>query len=213
MKQIATPKDFVVQQGRGRPNKAGIPVNKQNGGIRRTNADQTLKYIFQCEYCSRQSVRKADMEKHERTHTNERPYECAVCKKKFSQSSHLRTHERKVHKLSSQNTSDEEENPMSLSEKETEKNEDVSSSVETPSDHQSSFGSDEESYDGESSEDSYDGNDSDEEPLDDPMSTLKDILKDDTGNLQNKLKDFVKRIDWSNTRIIVYENGFGVAFD
>ena len=48
--------------------------------------------IFHCKHCSYKSPRLGDLMKHERVHTNTRPFKCSYCSRSFKQSSHLRVH-------------------------------------------------------------------------------------------------------------------------
>ena len=48
--------------------------------------------IFKCPMCPREFRRRADMNKHVRIHTGERPYECDLCGRRFKDSSNRTRH-------------------------------------------------------------------------------------------------------------------------
>ena len=54
---------------------------------------ETIKY-FNCTYCDYKTNHKCNLKKHERVHTDERPFRCFMCDKKFKDSSTLTAHER-----------------------------------------------------------------------------------------------------------------------
>lgn len=43
-----------------------------------------------CEVCGKEFLRRADMVKHLRTHTGERPYKCEICGFGFAQQSNYK---------------------------------------------------------------------------------------------------------------------------
>ncbi|XP_052224384.1 zinc finger protein 596-like [Dreissena polymorpha] len=53
--------------------------------------------MYQCLLCGRQNRHKADLKKHLRVHTGERPFKCQVCQRMFRQIQHLKRHEISAH--------------------------------------------------------------------------------------------------------------------
>ncbi|XP_053563233.1 zinc finger and BTB domain-containing protein 8A.2-like [Bombina bombina] len=52
---------------------------------------------FKCPFCTHMVKRKADLKRHLRCHTGERPYPCHACGKRFTRLEHVRTHYRTIH--------------------------------------------------------------------------------------------------------------------
>ena len=50
-----------------------------------------------CPYCSKVFPNAADVKKHIRIHTGEKPFECHICGKSFAQKSNCNTHLKKFH--------------------------------------------------------------------------------------------------------------------
>lgn len=54
---------------------------------------------FQCQICKRRFSQKSDARKHLHVHSGAKPFICLTCKKPFSQSSNLFTHIKNQHKI------------------------------------------------------------------------------------------------------------------
>ncbi|XP_062490680.1 zinc finger and BTB domain-containing protein 8A-like isoform X2 [Pezoporus occidentalis] len=63
------------------------------------NEDDLPRMRFKCPFCTHTVKRRADLKRHLRCHTGERPYPCDVCGKRFTRLEHLRNHFQTVRHL------------------------------------------------------------------------------------------------------------------
>ncbi|KAG8007147.1 hypothetical protein GBF38_023306 [Nibea albiflora] len=55
------------------------------------------KHSLKCDICGKDFNKKANLRKHVRVHTGEKPFTCTVCGKAYKQQSNLKTHIRQIH--------------------------------------------------------------------------------------------------------------------
>uniref|UniRef100_A0A8C9F781 Zinc finger and BTB domain containing 8A n=1 Tax=Pavo cristatus TaxID=9049 RepID=A0A8C9F781_PAVCR len=61
--------------------------------------DDLPRLRFKCPFCTHTVKRRADLKRHLRCHTGERPYPCEACGKRFTRLEHLRNHFQTVRQL------------------------------------------------------------------------------------------------------------------
>ncbi|NXG41355.1 ZBT8A protein, partial [Psilopogon haemacephalus] len=59
--------------------------------------DELPRRRFKCPFCTHTVKRRADLKRHLRCHTGERPYPCKDCGKRFTRLEHLRNHFQTIH--------------------------------------------------------------------------------------------------------------------
>lgn len=70
-----------------------LPTNLKLNGVTPSGKPR----LFVCKICTRAFARQEHLDRHERSHTNEKPYDCGICDKKFSRRDLLLRHAQKVH--------------------------------------------------------------------------------------------------------------------
>ena len=60
----------------------------------------TKEKPYECDVCEKRFTQSGNLKRHMVIHTNERPYECHVCEKRYRQLSGLKYHMRTQHQLS-----------------------------------------------------------------------------------------------------------------
>ncbi|NXO50413.1 ZBT8A protein, partial [Aramus guarauna] len=60
-------------------------------------SDDLPRMRFKCPFCTHTVKRRADLKRHLRCHTGERPYPCEACGKRFTRLEHLRNHFQTIH--------------------------------------------------------------------------------------------------------------------
>lgn len=65
------------------------------------NSPNKRRGRYQCSFCNFLGVTPSHIKRHILTHTGERPFECPLCPRRFTQKVHLKYHINKTHKMGS----------------------------------------------------------------------------------------------------------------
>lgn len=85
--------------------RTGDVVGRWTGGLSVSSGswkdmyDQMPDGLFRCRFCRKLFPRSANLTRHLRCHTGERPFACSVCHRRFSISSNMQRHVRQVHRF------------------------------------------------------------------------------------------------------------------
>ncbi|XP_009812530.1 zinc finger and BTB domain-containing protein 8A isoform X2 [Gavia stellata] len=71
--------------------------NNETEVIPKRWSDDLPRMRFKCPFCTHTVKRRADLKRHLRCHTGERPYPCEACGKRFTRLEHLRNHFQTIH--------------------------------------------------------------------------------------------------------------------
>ncbi|XP_010131409.1 PREDICTED: zinc finger and BTB domain-containing protein 8A [Buceros rhinoceros silvestris] len=71
--------------------------NRESEGVAKRFTDDLPRMRFKCPFCTHTVKRRADLKRHLRCHTGERPYPCEACGKRFTRLEHLRNHFQTIH--------------------------------------------------------------------------------------------------------------------
>ncbi|XP_010574349.1 PREDICTED: zinc finger and BTB domain-containing protein 8A-like isoform X3 [Haliaeetus leucocephalus] len=71
--------------------------NHESEVIPKKWSDDLPRMRFKCPFCTHTVKRRADLKRHLRCHTGERPYPCEACGKRFTRLEHLRNHFQTIH--------------------------------------------------------------------------------------------------------------------
>ncbi|KFV75072.1 Zinc finger and BTB domain-containing protein 8A [Dryobates pubescens] len=77
------------------PKKQAVAQLEQD--LSRTAEYELPQTRFKCPFCTHAVKRRADLKRHLRCHTGERPYPCKECGKRFTRLEHLRNHFQTIH--------------------------------------------------------------------------------------------------------------------
>ena len=70
-----------------------------SGNLTRHKRTHTRNKLYECDICKKRFLHSGHLDKHKKTHAGDKPYECHVCNKRFSESHKLTWHKISAHKV------------------------------------------------------------------------------------------------------------------